>query len=134
MNATEMMKSFPEKRMHNFTRNKTTLEYVNALHENMGVTPISVTADSQLIKVKQGGSDQGTWFQENLAIYFAQWLSPQFGVWCNQRIEEIMNKGFSAATPEATDYIETPMGTEVRVMSKFLSVIVGSDKLILYRA
>jgi hypothetical protein len=32
MNATEMMKPFPEKRMHNFTRNKEILEYVNALH------------------------------------------------------------------------------------------------------
>ena len=118
MNATEMLKSFPEKRMHNFTRTKSTLEFINALHEEMGETPVSVSSDSKLITVKWGGKSEASWFCEDVAIYFAQWFSPRFGVWCNQRIQEIMDKGFSAATKEATEYIEIQMGTETRIINE----------------
>src|SRR6056297_734749 len=51
INATAMLKPFSGKRMHNFTRNKTTLEFINTLHEEMGETPVSVSSDSKLINV-----------------------------------------------------------------------------------
>ncbi len=92
MNATKMMEPFPEKRMHNFTRNKTTIEFVNALHEANSKTPISALVDSELVSIKKGGNDSGTWFQRNLALEFARWLNPKFNVWCNQRIDEIITK------------------------------------------
>lgn len=69
------------------------------------------------------GHTEGTWLQQNLAIYFDQWLSPRFGVWCNQRIQEIMDKGFSAATEETTEYIEMQIGTEVRMMNEIFECI-----------
>ena len=118
MNATEMMRPFPDKRMHNFTRIKSTIEFINALHEDKGATPISVATDSQLVVSKMGGDDRGTWFHEDLALEFARWLSPKFKLWCSKRIQEIITKGFSAATEEATEYIEARMGTGARIINK----------------
>jgi len=87
MNATEMMKPFPGKRMNNFTRNKETLEFINTLHEEMGETPVSVSSDSKLINVTWGGKSEASWFHEDLALEFARWLNPKFSRWCYQRIK-----------------------------------------------
>lgn len=54
------------------------------------VTGIPVTG---LVIVNQGGNNkmaQGTWMHEDLALIFAQWLSPDFYLWCNRRIKEIL--------------------------------------------
>jgi hypothetical protein len=120
MNANEMARPFGRsKRISNFTKNKSVLEYVNALHEEKSKTRIRVLTDSELVKSSWGGSDHGTWFQEDLAIYFAQWLNPRFGVWCNQRIKEILNQGFSALTVDATEYIKGQVGLEVLPFTLF---------------
>ena len=55
LNAMAMMEPFPHKRMHNFMRNKTTVEFLNALHEKIGEAPISVSFDYKPIGVKWGG-------------------------------------------------------------------------------
>jgi hypothetical protein len=106
MNATEMAKPFKRKKVNDFLRNKSTIEYINALHEEKSVALISVSADYQFVKTKTGGNDQGTWFQEELVLEFARWLDPRFSLWCNQRIKEIINLGFSALTPVGTECIE----------------------------
>lgn len=107
MNATEMGKHFKGKSVANFLRNKSTVEYINALHEEKDVMRIRISTDSPLIqKVIGKGKEQGTWFQRNLALEFARWLNPKFSVWCNQRIDEIITKGFSALTPEARILLE----------------------------
>ena len=87
MNATEMAKPFPGKKISNFTRNKSILEYVNALHEEKSKAHIRTLADSELVVTTKGGNDSGTWFYEDLALEFSRWLNPKFGVWCNQRIK-----------------------------------------------
>ena len=40
---------------------------------------------------------------EDVAMEFARWLSPKFAIWCNDRIKELMQVGFTAtpATLEA---------------------------------
>ena len=30
-----------------------------------------------------------------VAIEFARWLSPEFSIWCNQKIDEIINQGYA---------------------------------------
>ena len=87
MNATEMAKPFSGKKISNFTRNKTVLEFVNALHEEKFKAPIRALTDSELVISKWGGGDQGTWFHEDIALEFATWLNPKFKIWCNQRIK-----------------------------------------------
>ncbi|MFK7936942.1 MAG: KilA-N domain-containing protein [Saprospiraceae bacterium] len=49
-----------------------------------------------ILKVVQGGDDkaaQGTWMCEELALEFASWLSPQFKLWMNDRIRELLKTG-----------------------------------------
>ena len=48
---------------------------------------------SELVVVIKGGepSLQGTWLHEDLALPFAQWLSPKFYIWCNDHIKELYN-------------------------------------------
>lgn len=69
VNATDMLKSFPEKRMNDFLRLKSTKEYIKVLERETGI-PVTI--------VKQGGTVQGTWMHRLLAYDFAAWLSPEF--------------------------------------------------------
>jgi hypothetical protein len=64
------------------------------IHE-MSVSQKCDTVD--LVQVIQGGlpDNQGTWIQEDLALVFAQWLSPAFYIWCNKRIKELLQKGYT---------------------------------------
>ena len=111
MNATEMAKPFPDKKVNYFLRNKSTIEFINALHEEKDDARILASTESPLIqKIIGKGKQQGTWFHEDLALEFATWLNPRFKVWCNQRIKEIFNRGFTALTEEATDYIGNQIG------------------------
>jgi hypothetical protein len=52
---------------------------------------------SELVLVKKGNfsdsSEQGTWIHKKLIISFARWLSPEFAVWCDEVIEEILSTG-----------------------------------------
>ena len=124
MNATEMAKLFDGKKVSNFLRGKDLLAYINALHESKSIAKIRAIDESPLIQTIRGrGEDAGTWMQENLALRFAQWLNPKFSVWCDERIKEIMNKGFSAATEEATECIEIQMGTEVEMINEIAVLI-----------
>lgn len=96
VNATEMAKPFG-KRPNDFLSAKSTQELISSLSAKTG---ISATV---LVVVNQGGNNQGTWLHEDLALIFAQWLSPTFYLWCNDRIKELMQVGFTAtpATLEA---------------------------------
>jgi len=55
---------------------------------------------TSLVKTIRGnfsdGSEQGTWFHRDVAIEFARWLNPAFGIWCNNRILELMQHGATA--------------------------------------
>jgi hypothetical protein len=49
--------------------------------------------NGDLVLIKQGGNDknaQGTWIHKKLIIAFARWLNPDFAVWCDLQIEEIL--------------------------------------------
>ena len=88
VNATEMAKPFG-KRTYDWLSNKKTEELTACVS---AVTGIPVTG---LVQVRQGGApeEQGTWLHEDLALVFAQWLSPQFYLWCNARVKELLTTG-----------------------------------------
>ena len=90
INATKMLECFPGKKMNNFLRNQATKDYINAASRNSGI-PVS-----ELLVVVKGGNDknsQGTWMHKNLALEFARWLSPDFAIWCNRKIKELLTNG-----------------------------------------
>lgn len=97
VNATEMAKPFG-KFSKDWLANKGTVDFLNTLSAVRG---ISLT---ELVKVVQGGTpqEQGTWMHEDVAMEFARWLSPKFAIWCNDRIKELIQVGFTA-TPAALE-------------------------------
>lgn len=93
VNATEMAKNFG-KRATDWLNNQQTKDLISELT----VTRKSVTAD--LVQVRQGGNNQGTWLHEDLALVFAQWLSPKFYIWCNDRIKELLTQGVATVSDD----------------------------------
>lgn len=83
INATKAASIFT-KRSADWLRNNDTKEYILALAR------ICVLEQNQLVIVRNGGKDNGTWIHPKLAIVFARWLSPEFAVWCDQQIEKIL--------------------------------------------
>lgn len=101
VNATEMAKPFG-KRCNDFLSTKQTNELINSLSAKTGITATG------LVTVNQGGSNQGTWLHEDLALIFAQWLSPDFYLWCNDRIKELLQYGMTATQPTLEQMINNP--------------------------
>lgn len=99
INATEMIKLFPGKRINNFLRTDQTKELLSQLANELGVALFSASGNynSILVNVVRGGvsNNQGTWMHRKLAIAFAMWLSPVFYSWCLGKIDEIINQGYA---------------------------------------
>lgn len=93
VNATEMAKAFG-KTPKDYLRTQSAQEFINALSVRLKC----LTAD--LVKVVQGGDIQGTWLHEDIALDFAQWLSVDFKLWCNDRIKELLKTGVTTISDE----------------------------------
>lgn len=86
INATALCKACG-KNLADYTRLKTTKEFVEELSSDMGF-PIS-----SLIQMVRGGNPllQGTWVHPQVAINLAQWASPKFAVAVSKWVFEWMN-------------------------------------------
>lgn len=82
VNATDMIKAFPEKKMNNFLRNQQTKDFIDVLKSN---TRISVI-------LAKTGNTGGTWMHKLLAYKFASWLSPQFELFVYQTFDKAINE------------------------------------------
>ena len=92
INATEMAKPFGKK-ISEWKRLPSTQEYLNAILD-MGFSRI----ENLIISSKGGshnGSRGGTWMYRLVALEFARWLNPKFSIWCNMKIDEIINQGYA---------------------------------------
>ena len=99
VNATEMAKPFGDsKRAKNWLALNSTSEFLGVLSKGRNL-PLA-----DLVIVTKGGNNPGTWMHEDVALEFARWLSPQFAIWCNDRIKELMRHGVTA-TPAAIESI-----------------------------
>lgn len=69
INATDMIKAYPNKRVNDYLRLKSAKEYKEHLETETG-NPVLV--------VKHGGKGHGTWMSQKLALDFASWLDVKF--------------------------------------------------------
>ncbi len=94
LNATKTAKEF-NKRLDNWKSSKETIRYIDALSRSLKIS------ERDLIVVRQGGTpeEQGTWIHKSLIILFARWLSPEFAVWCDLQIEDILKSGTTSTQP-----------------------------------
>jgi len=94
LNAKKVSLEF-NKRLDNWKRSPETTEYMEALSRSLNLSK------RDLIIIRQGGNNknsQGTWIHKKLIIAFARWLSPEFAVWCDLQIEEILKSQNSQST------------------------------------
>ena len=104
LNATAIAAHFG-KRVPDFIKTEQNQEYINALAEHISKTTKIVLDRNQLVIVKHGGNNRGTWLHPKLAIHFARWLNPKFAVWCDEQIEALLNKvsdGIKTVTAKTT--------------------------------
>lgn len=103
VNATQMAKPF-NKRVNDWRNLPSTKEFLNVLE--------ATRKSGRLIETING---VGTWMHEDVAIEFARWLSPQFAIWCNDRIKELMRYGMTA-TPQTIDNILADPDNAIKVL------------------
>lgn len=95
INATQMARAF-KKRPNDYLSLPSTTELLRAITRKSG------NSEYQAVKTKPGSPENGggTWMIETVALDFAQWLSVDFRLWCNDRIKELLREG---VTTTATD-------------------------------
>lgn len=62
-----------------------TKEYIEIIGEILNVDTRT------LLKTKRGKYGGGTWLHPKLAVAFARWLNPRFGVWCDEQITNLIS-------------------------------------------
>jgi hypothetical protein len=109
VNATEMAKAFGKKPA-NWLRLDSTKEFLKALKESRyaDVRNDLFSGDENLVKVIQGGSNQGTWMDEDVALEFSRWLSPAFAIWTNKHIKELLLEGRTSLNENKKGYPKLP--------------------------
>lgn len=93
INATQMAKPFG-KRPIDYLRLPSTNELLSAIVRKSHIS------ENQLVISKQGSAENGggTWMHEDIALDFAQWLSVDFRLWCNDRLKELMKTGVTTVS------------------------------------
>jgi hypothetical protein len=71
------------RRVDVWLKTQETKEYITALCE------ISNTTEKGYLKTKRGNNG-GTWLHPRLAVAFARWLDPRFGIWCDTQIDTLI--------------------------------------------
>lgn len=107
LNATAISAHFG-KRPNDYLKTEQTQEYIAALADFLSVTNKIVTKENQVVIIKQGGTEQGTWLHPKLAVHFARWLDAKFAVWCDMKIEEILGgqSGYLKISPAQKQQIQ----------------------------
>ena len=73
--------------VNDWARQSSTKEYLTELSTDTGI-PLSA-----LVKVYKGGSGiQGSWAHPEVALDFAQWVSPRFRVWANRTLRKAVEQ------------------------------------------
>jgi len=80
VNLTQMAKATGVT-LSDYTRLDKTKSYIKTLELNYGTSAVVKTEE---------GRNGGTWGHKLLAIHFAQWISDEFYIWCNQNILGIL--------------------------------------------
>ena len=102
VNATQMARPFG-KRPAKWLELPSTKEFLAKLTEVR-------KSDIGFVRTEKGGNlgGGGTWMHEDVALEFARWLSPEFAIWCNDRIKELLRHGMTATQTTIDAIIADP--------------------------
>jgi predicted GIY-YIG superfamily endonuclease len=86
INATQLCKA-GGKLFGHYKESKQTQDYLQALSHVIGI-PLT-----ELINIKQGGINQGTYVHRKVSYHLAQWISPHFAVQVSNILDELILTG-----------------------------------------
>lgn len=87
VNVTEFAKAFPEKNLTHIVQGNEIQEYIETLSK------LQNCSLADLLRVERGGNNPGTWANSKIALRIAQKLSPEFAVWVDVKVEELLTTG-----------------------------------------
>ena len=98
LNATAIAAHFG-KQPRDYLKTEQTQQYIAALADFLSTKTKILVKENQIVNVKNGGSERGTWLHPKLAIHFARWLDPKFTVWCDEQIEQLLSGSLQPQSP-----------------------------------
>lgn len=103
VNLTAMAKSYPEKNLTTIVNSQEINDYCNSLSK------LKNFSLADLLIVRRGGDNPGTWAHRLVAIRVAQKLNSDLAVWVDMRIEELLITGVTTISndDEAIAYAMT---------------------------
>ena len=103
VNLTAMAKSYPEKNLTTIVNSQEINDYCYSLSK------LKKYSFADLLIVRRGGNNNGTWAHRLVAIRVAQKLNSDFAVWVDMRIEELLTTGVTTVSndDEAIAYAMT---------------------------
>lgn len=115
VNATEMGKAF-DTRPVDFLRHEQAKRFIAALQDTLAEEEKTKVRNHtlvpvEIIRVVKGGrvGEAGTWMHPLLAVQFAQWCSPHFGIWCSRIMLDVL--AGKTITPERADSLMPGIGS-----------------------
>lgn len=121
VNATQMAKPFG-KTPKDWLRTLQAKDLVKVVAARQKCLP----TDLQL--VRNGGTNFGTYLEKNVALFFAQWLSPEFYLACNEKLEELLTKQILQVSPKHGVYPIIENGQYIYPYTDVLRALGGSTK------
>lgn len=92
VNLTAMAKSYPEKNLTTIVNSQEINDYCNSLSK------LKNFSLADLLIVRRGGDNPGTWAHRLIAIRVAQKLNSDLAVWVDMRIEELLTTGVATVS------------------------------------
>ena len=142
-NATQQYQAFGKaKDAFSYFKTNTLIPYAEKLIELGKVpgmnnsNPAQLTVD-ELIIVRTGGNRkdlQGTWLHPKLAIEFGRWLSLEFGIWCNEVIEDLLTFGVVTLQPEDRKWVDFADGLADREPGSTKQMSDAREMLLIHEA
>lgn len=114
LNATAIATHFG-KQPRDYLKTEQTQQYIAALADFLSTKTKILVKENQIVNVKNGGSERGTWLHPKLAIHFARWLDPKFAVWCDEQIEQLLS-GSQPKLAQTTVADRTPLRQAVSAL------------------
>ena len=124
VNLTQMCQINGDKVSH-WLSAKSTQYYIHAVASDTGIPA------SDLIEIRKGGEsfEQGSWGHPLIALHLAQWISPQFHVWCNQHIKTLVTEGITTIKSEEP-VISTQTWTQSQPLCRDAIAYIEAAKLL----
>lgn len=94
VNLTSMAKPFPEKNLTQIVNSQEISDYCNSLSK------LQNHSLADLLIVRRGGNNKGTWAHRLVAIRVAQKLNSDFAVWVDLKINELFFNGVATISSE----------------------------------